>query len=57
MPSTSDAQKRLMAAVAHAPKFAKKVGVPVMVAKEFNSEDQRALADALRKRHDKKRKP
>lgn len=53
MPSKSEAQRKLMAAAAHDPKFAKKVGVPVKVAKEFNAEDQRAVADALRKRHRK----
>jgi len=40
MPSTSKAQARLMAAAAHNPKFAKKVGVPVSVAKEFNQADK-----------------
>lgn len=39
MPSKSSAQARLMAAAAHNPKFAKKVGVPSGVAKEFNSAD------------------
>lgn len=39
MPSKSDKQKRFMAAAAHNPKFAAKVGVPVKVAKEFNKED------------------
>lgn len=39
MPSKSPAQARLMAAAAHSPKFAKKVGVPQSVAKEFNSAD------------------
>lgn len=39
MPSKSPAQKRLMAAAAHSPKFAKKVGVPTSVAKEFNKAD------------------
>lgn len=39
MPSKSDKQKRLMAAAAHNPKFAAKVGIPVKVAKEFNKED------------------
>lgn len=57
MPSKSDAQKRLMAAAAHDPKFAKKVGVPVKVAKEFNAEDQREVAKALRKRRDKGKRP
>jgi hypothetical protein len=32
MPSTSEAQARLMAAAAHDPKFAKRVGIPVQVA-------------------------
>lgn len=40
MPSTSDKQRRMMAAAAHDPKFAKKVGVPVKVAKEFNEADK-----------------
>jgi len=40
MPSTSKAQARLMQAAAHNPKFAKKVGVPVSVAKEFNQADK-----------------
>ena len=36
MPSTSAKQKRLMDAAAHNPAFAKKVGIPVKVAKEFS---------------------
>ena len=40
MPSTSKAQARLMAAAAHNPAFAKKVGVPTSVAKEFNQADK-----------------
>jgi hypothetical protein len=39
MPSVSPKQARLMAAAAHDPKFAKKVGVPVSVAKDFNQAD------------------
>lgn len=39
MPSTSKSQARLMAAAAHNPKFAKKVGVPQSVASEFNRAD------------------
>lgn len=39
MPSTSDKQKKFMAAAAHNPEFAKKAGVPVSVAKEFNKAD------------------
>lgn len=50
MPSKSPAQARLMQAAAHNPEFAKKVGVPQSVAKEFNQADhQRALARQLRK--------
>jgi hypothetical protein len=41
MPSKSEAQRRLMAAAAHDPAFAKKVGIPVKVAKEFNRADAR----------------
>lgn len=40
MPSKSPAQARMMAAAAHNPKFAKKVGVPPGVAKEFNQADK-----------------
>jgi hypothetical protein len=41
MPSKSAKQKRTMAAAAHDPKFAKKMGIPVKVAKEFNQADKR----------------
>jgi hypothetical protein len=40
MPSHSDKQRRFMAAAAHDPKFAKKAGVPMKVAKEYNRADQ-----------------
>jgi hypothetical protein len=40
MPSKSPAQARMMAAAAHNPAFAKKVGVPTSVAKEFNQADK-----------------
>jgi hypothetical protein len=40
MPSTSKKQHNFMAAVAHNPSFAKKVGVPQSVGKEFNSADK-----------------
>lgn len=39
MPSTSAKQARTMAAAAHDPKFAKKMGIPQKVAKEFNAAD------------------
>jgi hypothetical protein len=41
MPSKSKAQERLMAAAAHNKAFAKKVGVPQKVAKEYNKADKR----------------
>lgn len=41
MPSKTKKQARLMAAAAHDPAFAKRVGVPQKVAKEFNQEDAR----------------
>ena len=40
MPSKTKAQRNLMAAAAHNPAFAKKVGVPTSVAKEFNQADK-----------------
>jgi len=40
MPSVSKKQARTMAAAAHNPKFAKKVGIPQSVAREFNAADQ-----------------
>lgn len=50
MPSTSDKQRRMMAAAAHDPAIAKKVGVPVAVAKEFNQADKgKKLAEALKR--------
>jgi hypothetical protein len=40
MPSKSPAQARMMAAAAHDPAFAKKVGVPQSVASEYNQTDK-----------------
>jgi hypothetical protein len=39
MPSKTRKQARTMAAAAHNPKFAKRVGIPISVAKEFNRAD------------------
>ena len=57
MPSTSKKQARTMAAAAHDPGFAAKVGIPQKVARDFNQADkggtllkQSMQADALRKR-------
>ena len=50
MPSHSDKQRRMMAAAAHSPEFARKVGVPVAVAKEFNQADKgKKLAEAMKR--------
>ena len=51
MPSTSPKQARTMAAAAHNPKFAKKMGIPTGVAKEFNQAD--AKTGILRKKRSK----
>jgi hypothetical protein len=40
MPSSTAKQARTMAAAAHNPAFAKKVGIPTSVAKEFNKADK-----------------
>lgn len=39
MPSTSEKQRRTMAAAAHSASFAKKVGIPQTVAREYNHAD------------------
>lgn len=39
MPSRSPKQARMMAMAAHNPAMAKKMGVPVAVAREFNAAD------------------
>ena len=44
MPSKSKAQADLMRAVAHSPKFAKKVGIPTRVGKEFEDADKKKKA-------------
>jgi hypothetical protein len=40
MPSKSSSQHKLMEAVAHNPSFAKKVGIPQKVGKEFSKADE-----------------
>jgi hypothetical protein len=49
--STSEKQARTMAAAAHDPKFAKKVGIKTSVAKEFNKADKgtKRLSNAMKK--------
>ena len=49
MPSKSEKQKRLMAAVANNPKFAKQVGIPQSVGKEFQREDKKMNCGSKRK--------
>ena len=50
MPSKSKKQAKLMAAVAHNSKFAKKVGIPQSVGKEFNNADARKADTRKRKK-------
>jgi hypothetical protein len=54
MPSTSPKQKRTMAAAAHDPEFAAKVGIPQKVAKEFHAADKAKSQYALPKSKGKK---
>jgi len=44
MPSKTPAQHRLMSAVANNPAFAKKVGIPTKVGKEFVRADKKGMA-------------
>ena len=49
MPIKSKSQERLMQGVAHSPEFAKKVGIPVSVAKDYNQADKgKRLAEAMK---------
>jgi len=50
MPSKSFSQARMMAGAAHDPVFAKKVGVPTKVAKDYNMADKKSgfLKSAMR---------
>src|SRR5262245_1163426 len=52
MPSKTKKQARLMAAAAHNPDFAKRVGIKQSVAKDFNSADtgSKLLSDAMKKK-------
>lgn len=50
MPSTSKKQAKFMAAAAHNPAFAKKAGIPVSIAKEFNAADAKKPAKARAKK-------
>ena len=57
MPSKSPAQARMMAAAAHDPEFAKRVGVPQSVARDYNQADRgKRLAEAM-KAHERRKAP
>lgn len=50
MPSETSKQARTMAAAAHDPEFAKRVGIPQKVAREFNQADKgKKLAEAMKR--------
>lgn len=51
MPTKSEKQAKTMRAAAHSPKFAKKVGIPVDVAKEFVEADKKKAEDEKKKGH------
>jgi hypothetical protein len=51
MPAVSKAQARLMNAVAHSPKFAKKVGIKKSVGKDFGVAGAAYKALPVRKRN------
>ena len=49
MPSVSAKQERFMQAVANNPKFAKKVGVPTSVGKEFTKKEGGVIGSASKR--------
>lgn len=48
MPSTSEAQEKTMRAAAHSPVFARKVGIPTNVAKDFEAADKKKESRSTR---------
>lgn len=50
MPAKSEKQKRFMQAVAHSPEFAKKVGVPQSVGREFAQAEKLYPSQGKKKR-------
>ena len=48
MPAVSKKQERFMQAVAHSPKFAKKVGVPQSVGREFTNKEGGQMKNTMR---------
>lgn len=55
MPSKSKKQHDLMQAVAHSVEFAKKVGIPQSVGREYMREDKKESKAHERKEHRKKK--
>jgi hypothetical protein len=53
MPSSTTKQARTMAAAAHDPEFAEKVGIPQKIAHDFNKADKGTalLSQAMKARH------
>lgn len=49
MPSVSKAQAQFMQAAAKSPKFAKKVGIPSKVAKEYMAADKKSGKSSYKK--------
>jgi len=56
MPSKSKSQHRLMEAVAHNPAFAKKVGIPQSVGKDFAAADKAKAAKVTKRLEAKDKK-
>ena len=54
MPSHSEKQRRFMQAAAHSPELAKKVGIPMSVAKDYNQADKGKKLAAAMSKMDKK---
>lgn len=54
VPSHSEKQRRFMQAAAHSPEFAKKVGIPMAVAQEYNQADKGKKLAAAMSKMDKK---
>ncbi|MGL5219791.1 MAG: hypothetical protein ACRC8G_10015 [Plesiomonas shigelloides] len=50
MPAKSAAQERLMQGVAHSAKFAKKVGIPQSVGREFTQDDRAKIGKVVQDR-------
>ena len=56
MPTTSEKQHRLMEAVAHEPKVAKKLGIPQTVGKEIVAHDSAPTSQPKSRYMDRKNK-